>query len=88
MIVKGRSGNPPCWAFTATRFTAVTSPPRPTWCAATTPPGFVPYIYGHDDLRALMQATDCYQRRRCRLSLLMNPHSQKYEAELWAVNPL
>jgi integrase/recombinase XerD len=31
------------------------------------PPGFVPYIYGHDELRRLVQATDCFQRRRCRL---------------------
>jgi integrase/recombinase XerD len=31
------------------------------------PPGFVPYIYGHDELRGLVQATDFYQRRRCRL---------------------
>jgi integrase/recombinase XerD len=31
------------------------------------PPGFVPYIYGLDELRRLVQATDCYQRRRCRL---------------------
>jgi integrase/recombinase XerD len=31
------------------------------------PPGFVPYIYSHDELRALVQATDCYQRRRCHL---------------------
>ena len=31
------------------------------------PPPFVPYIYGLDELRSLVQATDCYQRRRCRL---------------------
>ena len=30
------------------------------------PPELRPaYIYSHDELRARVQATDCYQRRRC-----------------------
>ena len=31
------------------------------------PPPFVPYIYGHDEIRRLVRATDCFRRRRGRL---------------------
>jgi integrase/recombinase XerD len=31
------------------------------------PPPFVPYIYSHDELRRLLQATDSYQRHRSRM---------------------
>ncbi|HEY7159398.1 MAG TPA: tyrosine-type recombinase/integrase [Gemmataceae bacterium] len=31
------------------------------------PPPFVPYIYDHDELRRLVQATDCYLRRPSRV---------------------